>query len=74
MIQITNLKYLSYVESIKNCIGLWDFIEPYVYGLYCEIYKTDYMKYVAIVLVIGYLIADYWVHNDMLKRKEKGQN
>lgn len=32
------------------------------------------MKYVAIVLVIGYLIADYWVHYDLLKRKEKGQN
>ena len=32
------------------------------------------MKYLAIFLVIAYLVADYWVHNDMLKRKEKGQN
>ena len=74
MIWITNLKYLSYVKSIKDCVGLWYFIEPYVYGLHCKIYKTTYMKYLAIVLVIGYLIADYWVHYDLLKRKEKGQN
>lgn len=32
------------------------------------------MKYIAILLVIMYLVADYWVHNDMLKRKEKQEN
>ena len=32
------------------------------------------MKYLAIFLVIAYLVADYWLHKDMLKRKEKGQN
>lgn len=32
------------------------------------------MKYLAILLVIAYLVADYLVHYDMLKRKEKGEN
>lgn len=32
------------------------------------------MKYLAIFLVIAYLVADYYVHNDMLNRKEKQEN
>lgn len=32
------------------------------------------MKYLAIVFIIGYLVADYWVHKDMLKRKEEQEN
>lgn len=32
------------------------------------------MKYLAILLVIAYLVADYYVHNDMLNRKEKQEN
>lgn len=32
------------------------------------------MKYIALLCIVSYLIADYWVHKDMLKRKEKQEN
>lgn len=32
------------------------------------------MNYLAGLCIIGYLVADYWVHKDMLKREEKEEN
>lgn len=31
------------------------------------------MKLLAGLLVLCYLVADYWVHNEMLKQKDKQQ-
>lgn len=32
------------------------------------------MNYLAGLCIIGYLVADYWIHKDLLKRKEEQEN
>lgn len=32
------------------------------------------MRYLAIVFIVSYLVADFIIHKNMLKRKEKQEN
>lgn len=32
------------------------------------------MKILAGLLAVGYLVADYWIHNKMLNQKDKQKN